>query len=100
MLRRLQLSMNDGAKLSVAKAHSILGHSNEESTRATAKYLNWQLTRGSKKCESCAEAKAKQKNLPQMSSIEKAREPNGRLYHDLATVKAPRDTGLTVKKPN
>ena len=29
--------MREGSKLSVAKTQSILGHSNEESTRATAK---------------------------------------------------------------
>ena len=39
-------------KLSIQKSHDILGQSNEEATRATAKYLKWSLTRGAlKNCE-------------------------------------------------
>ena len=38
-------------------------------------------------CQACNEVKAKQKSVPKESGAEKATEPNGRLYHDLSTVK-------------
>jgi hypothetical protein len=50
--------------ISINKAHSLLGHMNEEYTRKSANYLGWTITRGSLgKCESCAIGKARQKNI-------------------------------------
>ena len=81
-------------------AHALLGHSHEDATRATAGYLGWKLTRGSAPCQSCAESKAKQKNVPKESKGEKAMEPNGRVFQDLATVKMPEKSGICVGRPN
>ena len=51
-------------KLSYDKVHAILGHMGQDSTRATARNLGIEITRGtSKQCMSCALSKAKQKNL-------------------------------------
>ena len=44
-----------------------------------------------KTCESCAIAKAKQKNVNDESKGEKAVKYNGRVYHDIATVKESED---------
>lgn len=85
-------------KMNVQRAHMLLGHGNEERTRATAQYLGWNLSRGFKPCQNCAEAKAKQKNVPKESHGAKATEPNGRLYHDLAKVEAPEDSGIVVRR--
>jgi hypothetical protein len=53
--------------LNVKRAHVLLGHPSEALTRQIAKALKWTLTRGGLGvCESCAVAKAKQKNLPQI----------------------------------
>ena len=86
--------------ISVAKAHALLGHSHEDATQATAGYLGWTLMRGSAPCQSCAELKAKQKSVPKESEGEKATEPNGRVFQDLATVKAPEKSGIRVGRPN
>ncbi len=46
------------------------------------------ITRGAlKTCKSCAIAKAKQKNMNNESKGEKTNKYNGRVYHDIATVK-------------
>jgi hypothetical protein len=45
------------------KAHELLGHNNGNDTRQTASHLGWTITRGPLGvCESCANAKARQKN--------------------------------------
>ena len=43
--------------------HTVLGHANEETTKRTAKYYNVKLTDTMTKCEHCALAKARQKNV-------------------------------------
>ena len=86
--------------MSANKAHQLLGHGHEGATRSTAAYLGWQLVKGSwQVCQSCAEAKAQQKNVPKESSSEKATEPNGRLFHDLATFKTPKKSEIEVSRP-
>lgn len=75
-------------KISVLKAHQLLGHINEEATRKTAKILGWDLKPGSLGvCESCTVAKAKQKNVPKVSEHIPSNIPNERIYLDIATVK-------------
>ena len=49
--------------MSVAKAHALLGHTNENAMRATAEHLGWVLSRGYVPYKSCIKSKAKQKNL-------------------------------------
>ncbi len=49
----------------IKKAHELLGHYNENDTRQMASHLGWTITRGPLGvCESCANAKARQKNVP------------------------------------
>jgi len=65
-----------------------LGHSSKGKTCKTAAALGILITRGAlKTCESCTIAKAKQKNMKDKSKGEKAVKYNGRVYHDIATVK-------------
>jgi hypothetical protein len=79
---------NPAIKMSIERAHAILGHSSEAKTRQTAAALGILVTRGAlKTCESCAIAKAKQKNVNEESTGEKTVKYNGRIYHDIATVK-------------
>ena len=79
---------NPAIKMSIDRAHAILGHSSEGKTRQTAAALGILITRGAlKTCESCAISKAKQKNVNDVSEGEKAVKYNGRVYHDIATVK-------------
>lgn len=87
--------LGEGTEMNVAKAHALLGHCNELSTRRTASYLDWKITQGAlKTCESCAIGKARQKNVPKQSSGEKAKEPNGRWFHDIATIKSEKEVAF------
>ena len=71
-----------------------MGHGCEADTRATAKKLNWVITRGSfGVCLHCAKAKAKQKNVCKASESPKATTPGGRLYLDLSKVTVPTSEG-------
>ena len=81
-------------KMSVAKAHELLGHGCEADNRAPAKQLDWDLTRGSfGVCMHCAQAKAKQKNVCKASESPKATTPGGRVYVDLSKVTVPMAEG-------
>ena len=82
------LQLNPAIKMSIERAHAILGHLREEKTGQTAAALGICITRGAlKTCESCAIAKAKQKNVNDESEGEKAVKYNRRVYHDIVTVK-------------
>jgi len=82
------VQLNPAIKMSIYRAHAILGHSSEGKTRQTAAALGMLITRGAlKTCEPCAISKAKQKNVNDVSEGEKAVKYNGRVYHDIATVK-------------
>ena len=78
-----QAATDKGVKMSVAKAHVVLGHSN----KATANYLGWNLVGTDATCESCATAKAHQKNLGQGSGKCKEKTPFEKVHLDLSSVK-------------
>jgi hypothetical protein len=79
-------------KINVEKAHQFLGHMSEESTRATAKAFRWEIVRCSlQPSESCAEGKAKQKNVPKKSDHISAVNPGERLYLDISSVMGEKD---------
>ena len=87
-------STDVGVRLNIDKAHRLLGHGDEESTRHTAKQLGWIITRGNMKpCMACARAKAKQKNICKASTSPKATEPGGRVFLDLSKVTVSRSDG-------
>jgi hypothetical protein len=62
---------------SINKVHELLRHNNENDKRQMASHLGWTIARRSLGiCESCANAK--QKNIPKVSTQEKATVINGR----------------------
>ena len=89
-------------KMTVQKAHQMLGHSNEAATGKTAKMLGWLLSRGELKiCESCAKGKGKQKNASKSSEAKKATKPFQRVFLDIKSIKPPKDkadTPFVIKK--
>jgi hypothetical protein len=90
-------------KTSVKRAHKCLGHLGELMTRAAATHLGMILLRGALPvCESCAIAKANQRNTPKgISDKSKANKFNGRIYHNLAKIKVPEEfEGVTITKFN
>ncbi len=72
-------------------------------TCAAATHLGMTLLQGALPvCESCAIAKANQRNIPNgISDESKATKFNGRVYHNLAKIKVPEEfEGVTITKSN
>ena len=82
------VSTEGQVRMNINKAHALLGHGDENTTRQTAKALGWVITPGAMApCEHCAKAKAKQKNVVKSSKSEsKATKPGERVYLDLSKV--------------
>ena len=73
--------------MNVEKAHRILGHHSEETTRKIAKHLGWTMTKGSiKTCLPCTIGKARQKNTIKLSEHECSKVPGERIFTDIASV--------------
>ena len=89
-------------QMSMAKAHHLLGHINRHATVNTAKLLGWGKLKDTSTLiyQPCVKAKAKQKSVPQSRRAPRSMIPNERLYHNLATVKAPADISEKINKPN
>jgi hypothetical protein len=92
-------STAEGISMNINKAHALLGHCNEDTTRQVARGLGWTITRGSlKPCAHCAIAKAKQKNTVKVSvSEDKAKKPGERLFLDITTISVPRADGTLFR---
>ena len=79
---------NPVIKMSIKQAHAILWHSSKRKTWQTAASLSILILRGALKTfKSCAIVKVKKKNVNDVSKGKKAVKYNGRVYHDIATVK-------------
>jgi hypothetical protein len=72
--------------MNVNAFHERLGHTNEETTRTTAKHYNIKLTGKFEPCFDCAIAKAKQKNTNKETS-NKATKPGERICIDISSTK-------------
>jgi hypothetical protein len=71
-------------KMHIMKAHDLLGHGDQEKTKATAIALGWTICRGGWcHCAHCAKAKAKRKHIPKNAEHEKAAKPGGRIFTDI-----------------
>ena len=67
------------------RAHEMLGHASEDTTRNTAKHLGWKLTGKWNPCESCLIGKAKQKNVPKITE-DPTKNPGEKLYYNISSV--------------
>ena len=82
-------------KWNIVQAHAKFGHCDEAAIWNTAKALAIEIARGTlPPCESCAAAKAKQKNVPKSSDHVMATAEEGQVFLDIATIKGPE--GVTV----
>lgn len=87
-------STEAGTAMNINKAHCLLGHVDEESTRATAKSLGWVITRGTlKPCLYCARSKAKKKVTVKESEKEKVTKPGKLVHLDLSKISVPLSDG-------
>jgi hypothetical protein len=71
--------------VNINKMHPTLGHVNEETVKRTDKYYGINLIGNMEKCEHCALAKARQKNVAKIST-HKATKVGERLYLDISSV--------------
>ena len=88
-------------KMSIGKAHHLLGHTNRCATINTAK--NFCLDKLKDSCviyQLFAEAKTKRNYVPQARRAPRSKTLNKRLYQNLAMVKAQVDIAEKVNKPN
>jgi hypothetical protein len=85
----------------INKAHVLLGHNNDNDTRQIASHVGWTITRRSLEiCDSCANAKARQKYVPNISTSEKATMINGRWFQEKSTLKVHKGQKGTTKTWN
>ena len=65
-------STETGVRMGIQKAHGLLGHGDENSTRLTAEELGWVIAPGKlEPCEHCAKSKAKQKNVVKKRQVQR-----------------------------
>jgi hypothetical protein len=87
----------------IMKAHDLLGHGDQEQTKATSIALGWTICRGGWcRCVHCGKAKAKRKNIPKNTEHEKAAKPGGRIFTDITSIRKPKNDSkaLFVSKPH
>jgi hypothetical protein len=87
-------------RMSVKKAHDMLGHVNVRAVRKTATAFGWELTCGTLGvCEPCTKAKAKKKNLPRHPNAPPSTKDESYVYLDITTIKKA-NKGPKVYKGN
>jgi hypothetical protein len=74
-----------GNKIDINLLHKILGHTNEESIKNTAKYYGIEIQNKMEKCVDCALSKAKQKPVKKYTNT-KSKVPGERLFIDISSV--------------
>lgn len=78
----------DGA-IDVNVFHSLLGHVSEYKARAVAKYYGIKLVGKFHTCSACAEAKARQSNVPKVVAEEsKCKTAGEKLHMDISSIKS------------
>ena len=99
--REVGNALRDGktVRMNFNEAHDKLGHMSNTLTKATAKQLGWQLIGAIKPCESCAIAKAKQKNVPKKSEHQIATKNGERIFLDISSVKTMEKLDKTASRP-
>jgi hypothetical protein len=86
--------------ISIQTDYDCLGHPGEDIVYKMAKELGLTLTRGNlKPCDVYAAGKAKQRNVPKVSTHQVTIVNKAQVFLDIATIKGPKD-GPTVRKPN
>ena len=74
-----------GKKISMWKFHQITGHTGEHLLRPTAKYMKIEITGKLPPCETCAQAKIRQANVPKKMMKQVASRPGYRVFIDISS---------------
>ena len=79
-------------KININKVNELLGHMNEYATRAAAKSLGWEITRGSMKpCEAYRVGKPKKNNVINNSNHKPSKGNDERIFINISSVKGKND---------
>ena len=82
-------AIGSNGAIDINRFHALLGHVSEEKTRAVAKYYGVKLVGKFEVCSACAEAKARQKNVPKSVTEDRRCNVVGeRLHMDISSIKA------------
>ena len=76
-----------GKSISIWKFHQITGHTGEHLLRPTADYMGIKLTGKLEPCETCAQAKIRQANVPKKKEKQVPSRPGYRLFMDISSFK-------------
>ena len=84
--------------LTLAQAHTKLGHTDVKKTKRTAKAMGGTLKDGTmESCASCALGKAKQRHVPKKSDTLRATKPGEWWYHDISMISDKNGVGCPKK---
>ena len=76
-----------GKSIIIWKFHQITGHTGEHLLRTTADYMGIKLTGKLEPCETCAQAKIRQANVPKKKEKQVPSRPGYRLFIDISSFK-------------
>jgi hypothetical protein len=86
------IGIQGAIKVNYQVMHDKLGHCNEDMTKKAAKLLGFDIPSGNvTPCEACTVAKAKQRLVPKESQHIPAKESNGRVHLDIASLRSTDD---------
>ena len=76
-----------GKSISIWKFHQITGHTGEHLLRPTDEYMGIKFTGKLEPCETCAQAKIRQANVPKKKEKQVPSRPGYRLFMDISSFK-------------
>ena len=80
-------AVEPGKTISMSKLHQITGHTDEHLLRPTANYMRIKLTGKLARCEVCAQAKIRQRNIPKKKMKKLPTRPGYRVFMDICSFK-------------
>ena len=80
-------AIEPGKSIPIWKFHQMTGHTREHLMKATADYMGIKLTGKLDPCETCAQAKIRQANIPKKKEPQVPSRPGYRLYIDTSSFK-------------
>ena len=90
------IGLQQGNTVSATEMHKLLGHVGEASMRSTAKSMEIKISGKLETCESCAKAKARQKNLVKETKSG-ATKPGERICMDITSIREKSFSGSISK---
>ena len=80
-------AIEPGKSIPIWKFHQMTGHTGEYLMKTTADYMGIKLTGKLEPCETCAQAKIRQGNIPKQKEPQVHRRPGYRLFIDISSFK-------------